>query len=351
MTDTKTDNVRLPFFGEEYLYPNIFTEDERAALRQPITSDFWPVLIDLCAAGHKRGKPLYILNVEKMQRVIISDKHGFPVFYVRRTMEENNVGEFTPSYSVTTWYGNIKSRGKDKKTISSRNRQYVFKQVDTFITQMADKSFEHFSSQIAQCSDLFISTLNDETNNAGSISAQTLSPDVCYSALRIVFEDGFKQTHVPASALDKMRKVYDDLCKRYENKKSYTQRIQDYFAPEKWLLGYACIGDNRYVYCATAKINPPAPNTRTYTIKYNTDFKLYRDFDHIYSAFPDDAAMLRSALLFCKVHREKETSSAKTHDDAGFFPEHGGVYEDVGGVSYSGGQVLLLHPAWLVLNK
>ena len=345
VTETIESNPWDKFYGLSSFYPGLYTPEQAWGIKHNM-SDLWPLVQDVCYAG---GKGEYYISSSDTggQRVLLANKLGWPMLEVGA-----NIGG---GYWVKNWYRQFKRRGSERYSIHSKNRTYVINKVRPHLQGILSESYSAMTTQLGTAVGTFHNYLNDATNNANSISSQTLQPSVIFPALRTLFEPEFTQVQIDSVALNKLKMIYDDLQGRFANKKSYATRVTEMFEHPKWVIVMVPQYNDKKLYMVgSAKFTPKSlTGTPDYTLNYEMPLQLYRDLDSFYTTHPDDEGSLKAALMFCKVHREKDPASAKTYDTEGFIPcNNRGVYEDIGGISYCAGFILSTSaPHFLLLAK
>lgn len=331
------DTNRKPwsnFYGYDNFYPGLYTEEEAWKLKGTMDEQLWPLVMDVCFAAGKNN--YYIGKVHSNKRsVLLVNKYGWPLLEVISSPNES-------AYKIHNWYQHLKLRGKDRYTIHSAKRPYLVNAVRPNIEPILRHAEAVMNGTLVRAAQSVNSHLNDVTQSAASISSQIFAPSHAYSALRVLFDPNFNVINIETPVLAKLREYYVDLEAKFAKKKSYKDRIVDMFDHTKWVVMVFPYYGVNYLSIGQVKLTPTTISSSSqYQLNFVVPPTLYRDFNHFYAIHPESEGSLKTALMFCKVHREKDPTSSKAYDPEGFIPcETRGVYEDIGGISYCDGYAL-----------
>lgn len=336
------------FYGQEYFYPGMFAPEAARAMRDRLNTSLWPLLTDLCRSSRTNGekesnKGLFIGagNVQHINGdayVMLTNSRGMPIFQLKRGWTENNKGTTVPEYELKNWFRNLKDRGKDRTIITSTNRAYIVKHMIDMIPQVMEAAAAYSNQALNGAITFLYEHMDEDTNNAAAIGSVSVPPDAYYSLLSAMFNPAFKPTDIPNHHEAKLKQDYEGLTQKFANKKSYADRVKDFFNGEKWLVTMYLYGNGMGSALAITSLKCEVTGPRECKAKLNGPRKLYRNLDSFYEANPDDAESLRSALTFSKVFRSKLSDSyQKCYDAAGLLPVQTAVYEDIGSLTHARG--------------
>lgn len=343
MSETKREYDN--FYGSPYFYPGLYTLEEAWRQKQLMKTDLWPLAIDICYAGGLGN--YYISRVNPQgHTVLLSNKHGWPLLEVSVTETQ---------YAINNWSQYLKARGRDKYRIHSAKRPYLVKAIRPYLEPISRDAITQMNAQIIAAARKVNEFLNEATNNAANIAVQSLPPTQAYAALRLIFDPDFTKLKVDQNTLSALEITYKALCEKFANKKTYVERLKDMFDHPKWVIGYIPLHGKNFLIIGTVKLTPiNIGSTGSYKLEYDKPLQLYNGFEQFYTNHPEEEGSLKTALMFCKVHREKDPTQVQTYDKEGFIPRAlSGVYEDIGGISfcnnYSG--MTSTQPHFLLLQK
>lgn len=339
-------------FYDRYFYPALHTPEVMESVRADIPRQLWPLIMDIGAMSQDALKITNCISIGQQpisRLVVLANKSGIPVLTLQATLDGK------PQYTVNNWHRHLKNRGKQRYTVSTSNRQYLLKVLRPHIEPMLTATENEMKSQLVRACQSFNTFLNEETQNAGRISEQIINPDLAYAALRTIYEKDFSLTQISTEMQAAMQKIYDDLVIKFTKKKDYKTRLLDMYAQPKWVIGVTTqLGAGYPLAIGSAAFKATAfGGAGSYKFDIEKPLRLYRDLEHFYAENPDDADSLKTALTFCKIHREKDPAQVKSYDNGGFLPCHyRSIYEDVCGISFCDEvRATVTKPHWLLLGK
>lgn len=304
------------FYGFKIFYPDLYTEQQALEAKNSMGDKLWTLALDIVALNSS----IYIIGNER-KTVMFGNAQGTPLLHAEHT--------YNDEIRLRNYSTHFKRRGSDRYMVCSKNRTYLVRAVQEHMTGVIEAGEHCATGIITSLSEAFIHRLNELTSHANSLSNTSLNSSAMFDALQVVFGH-MRPEDITQDALQHLRIKHAELQDRINKKKSYTQRLDDMFTGNKWIVySYPVVGSYGRVpvviHSATAR----------YAVPIKVDFidhpRLYPSLNAYYERNPEAATGLKAALMFTKLQHEKSGGEIKTIDTEGFIPAVSfAMYEDIG---------------------
>lgn len=333
----------------EYFHPTLFNEAQINTAITTVPFKFLSLAADFCQLAPKDA-PIYIGHTQPRSISLVTEV-GLSAMILDYTSHSDG----SCTYQVSNPYNYLKQRGRNRLCVTSKNRSYVFEAVKPHINGICTRAKDQVGYQLSAMRSFIYEKFHSSTGYANNIESLKLTPENMLEMLKVMFEPEDHQViNLPTEVYIVLQNNYKKLIESFNRREDFQIRVKELFSGEKWLVGLINLTENdtmptRVYAIGKINLNDPFKQGEISTV---LPLRVYRSLEDFYNSCGsvELAESLKSALLFLKIHREKEEVN-KSYDTDGLIPVGDNIHESLGAASWSSNySINLVAPAWTIVS-